>query len=284
MTDKIGKIKNPLTIIAIFAGIAEVSGTTVLPFVVENNQIIFIYFLISFPALLVILFFLTLNFNNKVLYAPSDYKNEENFMKFSAYDSIKQKSVIIDVEKDDQLDVLYNQFSEYYQNLTEKIQALENRIINKPNELYNSENKNLFIYTITPLPKFKQFITILKQKGYNFKIYKPIPPIQELEDNNTINESRAIWLGKNIPFNISKEVITDAISFYPHLQYIHISGDLREDPPARIHDNIFIGGSTSTAIEDYKLYPISEDFILKISKLKSKDELYKLIRSFYPKN
>ena len=34
-----------------------------------------------FPVFLVGIFFLTLNFNHKVLYAPSDYKNEDNFLK-----------------------------------------------------------------------------------------------------------------------------------------------------------------------------------------------------------
>jgi hypothetical protein len=32
------------------------------------------------PLLLVILFFITLNFNPKVLYAPSDFQNEDNFL------------------------------------------------------------------------------------------------------------------------------------------------------------------------------------------------------------
>lgn len=43
MTEKIGLIKNPLTVIAIFAGIAEVSGTVVLPFISANNQLTFIF-------------------------------------------------------------------------------------------------------------------------------------------------------------------------------------------------------------------------------------------------
>ena len=80
MIEKIGHIKNPLTIIAIFAGLAEISGTVVLPFISADNQSVFVWFLIIFPVLLVILFFLTLNFNHRVLYAPSDYKNEENFL------------------------------------------------------------------------------------------------------------------------------------------------------------------------------------------------------------
>ena len=60
MVEKVGTIKNPLTIIAIFAGIAEVSGTIVLPFIDAGNQRVFVCFLVFFPVLLVSLFFLTL--------------------------------------------------------------------------------------------------------------------------------------------------------------------------------------------------------------------------------
>ena len=42
MVEKIGHIKNPLTVIAIFAAIAEISGTTVLPFIESENQGIYI--------------------------------------------------------------------------------------------------------------------------------------------------------------------------------------------------------------------------------------------------
>ena len=80
MIEKVGHIKNPLTIIAMFAAIAEISGTAVLPFIHESNQSIYVWFLIFFPVLLITLFFLTLNFNHRVLYAPSDYQNEDNFL------------------------------------------------------------------------------------------------------------------------------------------------------------------------------------------------------------
>lgn len=81
MVEKIAHIRNPLTVIAIFAAIAEISGTTVLPFIAPENQGTYILFLMLFPTLLVCLFFITLNFNHKVLYAPSDWKDESNFFR-----------------------------------------------------------------------------------------------------------------------------------------------------------------------------------------------------------
>lgn len=98
MIEKVGPIKNPLTIIAIFAAIAEISGTVVLPFISENNQGIYVWFLIVFPITLILFFFLTLNFNHKVLYAPSDYANEENFVLSLPRGSALEKSFKIDRE------------------------------------------------------------------------------------------------------------------------------------------------------------------------------------------
>lgn len=83
MLEKVGHIKNPLTVIAIFAAIAEISGTGILPFIEPENQKVYVWFLMLFPVFLVGVFFLTLNFNHKVLYAPSDYKDEKYFVDLS---------------------------------------------------------------------------------------------------------------------------------------------------------------------------------------------------------
>ena len=53
--------KSPLTIIAILAGVIEASALASLPFLGEDSQGIYTWFLVGFPPLLTILFFLTLN-------------------------------------------------------------------------------------------------------------------------------------------------------------------------------------------------------------------------------
>ena len=80
MLEQIKHVSNPLTVIAIFAAIVEVCATAVLPFASPASQQVFLWFLIGFPTLLVILFFLTLNFNHQVLYAPSDYRDDSSFL------------------------------------------------------------------------------------------------------------------------------------------------------------------------------------------------------------
>ena len=98
MQTKISTIKNPLTVIAIFAGTAEISGTAVLPLLEASSQSTYIWFLMSFPFALVALFFITLNWNHRVLYAPSDFQDEDNFINI-----LKKQSYIEtleDIEED----------------------------------------------------------------------------------------------------------------------------------------------------------------------------------------
>ncbi len=64
--------KSPLTIIAIFAGIIEASALASLPFLGEDSQEIYTWFLVGFPPFLTLLFFLTLNFNTRSLYVPDN--------------------------------------------------------------------------------------------------------------------------------------------------------------------------------------------------------------------
>lgn len=86
------KVSNPLTIVAIFAGLAEIAGTTVLPFVTPELQKIFIWYVMGLPILLVILFFITWNFNSKVLYSPNDFSDEKNYMEtLKIFYNAKQK-------------------------------------------------------------------------------------------------------------------------------------------------------------------------------------------------
>lgn len=79
MTEKVGYIRNSLTIIAIFAGLAEVGGTIVLPVLRESTQEKYVWFLMLFPTFLVAVFFWVLFKKHYVLYAPSDYRDDSTF-------------------------------------------------------------------------------------------------------------------------------------------------------------------------------------------------------------
>lgn len=98
---KTSTVKNPLTIIAIFAGLTEVGGTGVLPLLAPEAQGVYIWFLMVFPIFLVLLFFGTLNFNREVLYAPSDWSNEDNFFRKLSKVSAEERLSQVEEEIED---------------------------------------------------------------------------------------------------------------------------------------------------------------------------------------
>jgi hypothetical protein len=66
---------SPLTLIAVFAGVIEASALASLPFLSEDSQTLYTWFLVGFPFFLTVLFFLTLNFNTRSLFVPDSNAN-----------------------------------------------------------------------------------------------------------------------------------------------------------------------------------------------------------------
>ncbi|HGF3751091.1 TPA: helix-turn-helix domain-containing protein [Vibrio parahaemolyticus] len=74
------KVSNPLTIIAIFAGVAETLAAVALVQLPLEIQSVFVYFVMAFPMAIVLLFFFVLYFKNIVLYAPSDFDDQKHYL------------------------------------------------------------------------------------------------------------------------------------------------------------------------------------------------------------
>ncbi|ROO38877.1 hypothetical protein SAMN03159507_02427 [Pseudomonas sp. NFACC32-1] len=81
MTKPLKTITNPMTLIAIFATLSETSAAISLPFLDDQDREYYLWFLISFPFYLLLLFFVTLNFNYRSLYSPSDFRKNKHFVK-----------------------------------------------------------------------------------------------------------------------------------------------------------------------------------------------------------
>lgn len=285
MIERSGAIRNPLTIIAIFAGIAEVSGTAVLPHISISNQIYFIYFLIGFPILLVILFFVTLNFNNRVLYAPSDFQDESNFVRISEYDQSKQENVQVNLDKSEFLNY-FNSLNEQYKSIENRFNKIQNTLTTHPDiskKLKGSNletvSKNLYEIKINDFSsKSSALVNSLKEKGYSVDLYEGSYGRRKTKDKPSEYES--IWLGRNVPADIAIEVIKSAKQMFPFLKYISISGDHGEGPPENVHNEMFMGGATASAIGD-NIKELKDSDFEKLYEISSRSDLHKFIRSFY---
>ena len=267
MIERIGPIKNPLTIIAIFAGIAEVSGTVVLPFIAASNQQLFIYFLIAFPVLLVILFFLTLNFNNKVLYAPSDYQDEERFLRVMRFDQNKMREV------DEGVISLRRSLAFKTRPLISSTKTLNSFNKGRQPSIRRGGLQQEISISVSAFVDVNKLLAELRASGFSAEVY-------ERSVVSLPAEHKSIWLGKDVPIDVARTVITMARQFYPHLEYIHMSDDGPPDAPEYVHQQIYIGGSTETAM-GYGCRPLSAKDFEKIATLKTVSELHEFVRSFY---
>jgi hypothetical protein len=274
MIEKIGIIKNPLTIIAIFAGIAEVSGTIVLPFVDKVNQTLFIYFLISFPVILVLFFFVTLNFNNKVLYAPSDYKDEQNYVRINRYDMTRKKSVEVKVQELGRMNNTVENYS--IELLSRKMGILEenystDRTVTDIDLMLESTE---YKFWVSNFSNVNGFIARMATVDVHFEVY--ISPGEDERTQVGLMEHRAIWLGVEIPLKLAQKVINKAREYYPRLCYV----DLYYDIEATNGGNVFyVGGATESA-KNLNLKPCQDKDFDTLDKFNDLGEFHQFIERF----
>nr|VFK15029.1 MAG: hypothetical protein BECKLPF1236A_GA0070988_101192 [Candidatus Kentron sp. LPFa]VFK30839.1 MAG: hypothetical protein BECKLPF1236C_GA0070990_101211 [Candidatus Kentron sp. LPFa] len=96
MERTIKKVANPLTLIAFFSGVSESIALAVIAIMEKVGgigsplSVPLVWFSVLFPTLIVLLFFITLNFNHKVLYAPGDFENQKDFLSILSGDYDKK--------------------------------------------------------------------------------------------------------------------------------------------------------------------------------------------------
>ena len=108
--------------------------------------------------------------------------------------------------------------------------------------------------------------------GYDVENY-----ISSDNQQDKISKNEAIWVGRNIPFEYVAEILEIAIDYFPHLKYVEISDDEDGIAPKYIHNQIFIGGASSTA-EERKLEKLSKKEIVAIKEIKTQEEMNEYFR------
>lgn len=312
---KTGKtfINNPLGIIGLF--LVLVDGIAAMVIVTSDLEfslnLILVIFVVLFPIIVLRSFYLLVTKHHNKLYSPKDYKDEHNFVK--TFDLSTNTIVTNEVNNDTNTKFKNNEEEFQIQSNIDSLEELTviketlTNIINiqevlskkvlKEDEIKSLEqeiHKNIDIDMEKVIKKrkstsysvhFSNFINVnevvnkLIEDGYKASVY--IPPRNNQLTVATEDEHEAIWLGYRIPHQMAVSVIREAKKSLPHLKYIQISSDEALEAPDYVHSQIFIGGSTRTAVDRFMLRELSSDDFLELFKTKNKLELHKLIRSFY---
>ncbi|WP_338587814.1 hypothetical protein V6669_20175 [Paenibacillus sp. Y5S-9] len=206
------KVQNPLTIIAIFAGIAELAGTTVLLGLPIEIQSVFVWFVMLFPIGLVAAFFMVLLFKHNVLYAPSDFVDESNFMNLLQNKKVQHELIEV-VDLLEQIKESNTANEQLKKTLSEAMLKLENA---KQNNEQNFDSYNKFMtyennditFSGSRSAKISHRITeIVKSAGK-----KGIPKMQLAEKLGRSFSVVSIYAGKLIEMEIIR--LEDGIYYY----------------------------------------------------------------------
>ncbi len=117
-------------------------------------------------------------------------------------------------------------------------------------------------------------LEVLYSEGFSADIYENgSEPVDELSGQE------GIWLGARVNPTVACRIIQAAVKQWPHLKYVHLSND-GGNPPDDVHDQIFIGGSTSAAIR-YGINKWSSQDFSSLNVNMSLNELHAMVRGKY---
>ncbi len=128
----IESIKNPLSVIVIFAGIAEIAMTVTVVQLSESNQNIFLWFIMLFPIILIGSFFFVLYKKPAVLFSPSDYQEDKTYLA-----SINTQNEI------ENLDLKVKQLEEVNKILQTSLERVVEKVTSGDNEIISTEKERL---------------------------------------------------------------------------------------------------------------------------------------------
>ena len=95
---------------------------------------------------------------------------------------------------------------------------------------------------VADVGKSHDFASLLKGKGYSAVIPAKNMWVTDQQSNC------AVWIGKNVPLEMLRVVLPEAIRFNPYLKFFYIVGDRGEKPPQAVDNTLHVGGHIEAAL------------------------------------
>ncbi len=135
-----------------------------------------------------------------------------------------------------------------------------------------------FLTSVVDAVDSQELVESLKNKGFNAEVYRETPQKSEASLDSMEN-NEGIWIGSRVDARSAIQVIKLAVTHWPDLKYLHLSNDGGE-PPDYVHEQLFLGGSSSTASR-YGLQKWSNEQLLELDESMSSEAFHSAIRSRY---
>lgn len=277
--------KNPLGIIALSLIIVEAIASIVISFssLPDMQNMILIVFIVIFPFTVLVVFYILVTKHHSKLYSPSDFTNEDNFITISTYKPFEKQNVVKQISFDEIGDIIDSKLI----SIRESIRQVRNLSVHQSllddgkdqtHKEFEYDNYSIEVSSAYGKDLVKEFMKNNLYAEYNVEEYQKIDIY-----GNTMQDQKAFWLGKNVPLEFAQKVIRIARNLYSSLSYISITGDFESGAPDYTHDQIFVGGSTNTAINDDEVNEFLDSEFDELYECKSIQEFHGLIRMKYTK-
>jgi hypothetical protein len=87
----------------------------------------------------------------------------------------------------------------------------------------------------------------------------------------------AVWIGKQVPLELLRVVLPEALRLNPHLKFFHVVGDRGEVPPARVDQTVHIGGSIEAALLKQLNIVDQKELLDTLERVKTLDQLHRYL-------
>jgi len=141
-----------------------------------------------------------------------------------------------------------------------------------------SPNKHFLINVVNTVGS-PALVEALKKLGFNVEIYEEHHVPKEEMNLRDRRESEGIWVGSRVDSRSAIQALKVAVTHWPELKYLRLSGDGGE-PPDYVHDELFFGGATSAA-RRHGLQAWSQDELLALDEGMPVEAFHSAIRAKY---
>lgn len=134
-----------------------------------------------------------------------------------------------------------------------------------------------FYVEVDHFEKAEEYIQFLRSNGITANLYSPM---DEKYVSNP-DSGKAIWIGPEVPLSVVKTAVSKAFELFPFLCYVSIVGDKDESAPESVYGEIFIGGATSTALEEGLTELSHKELLNALNRAETIGDFHTFIRSKY---
>ncbi|TGU72388.1 hypothetical protein E4633_08745 [Geomonas terrae] len=99
-----------------------------------------------------------------------------------------------------------------------------------------------YLVEIADVGKSGELAASLKEKGYAASV--PAKNMWVVDQQSNC----AVWIGRNVPLDMLRVVIPEAIKSNPYLKFFYVVGDRGEKPPQSVDNTVHVGGSIEAAL------------------------------------